>query len=194
MRRRTYPTSGNACAGFDAAPTAHPYADTGTCCTHTAPGRQDSLAYLLSPPSPNTSYDAAATPEQEACPQHGYCGQLEPGERLTAAAWLDDDRMYLADHAGNIRLLNITTGGIKTVLTGLTAPQGLTALDGRLYVSDTGNLCDLIAQLPGTDAEIRRCRVIRPEESCAPCWSASAPISYHTGLPRMAALTSRKWL
>ena len=52
--------------------------------------------------------------------------------------------MYLADFKGRIRLLNVETGEVKTVLEGLTIPQGLTALDGRLYVSDMGNVCELI--------------------------------------------------
>ena len=51
--------------------------------------------------------------------------------------------MYLADYAGNIRLLNVVTGEIKTVLEGLSIPQGLTVLAGRLYVSEMGNVCEL---------------------------------------------------
>ena len=51
--------------------------------------------------------------------------------------------MYLADYAGNIRLLNVVTGEIKTVLEGLSIPQGLTVLAGRLYVSEMGNVCAL---------------------------------------------------
>ena len=52
--------------------------------------------------------------------------------------------MYLADFKGRIRLLNVETGEVKTVLEGLTIPQGLTALNGRLYLSDMGNVCELI--------------------------------------------------
>ena len=48
-----------------------------------------------------------ATPDPDPCHEHGYCGRLEPGGRLTAAAWLDDDRMYLADYEGSLRLLNV---------------------------------------------------------------------------------------
>lgn len=52
--------------------------------------------------------------------------------------------MYLADWEGRIRLLNTETGAVQTVVEGLSIPQGLTALDGRLYVSDMGNVCQLI--------------------------------------------------
>lgn len=76
----------------------------------------------------------------------GYCGRLEPGGQLSAAAWLDDDRMYLADLEGRIRLLNVETGELRTVLTGLSMPQGLAVLNDRLYVTDMGNVCDLIQE------------------------------------------------
>ena len=66
------------------------------------------------------------------------------GGQLTAAAWLDADRMYLADYGGRIRLLNVATGEIRTVWEGLTIPQGLTVLEGRLYGTDMGNVCDLL--------------------------------------------------
>ena len=69
---------------------------------------------------------------------------LRPGGPLTAATWLDADRMYLADADGNIRLLNVATEEIKTILEGLSVPQGLTILDGRLYLSDLGNVCALL--------------------------------------------------
>ena len=72
----------------------------------------------------------------------GYCGRLEPGGQLTAAAWFDDDRMYLADLEGRIRILNVETGETRTVLTGLSNPQGLTILNDRLYVTDMGDVCD----------------------------------------------------
>ena len=72
------------------------------------------------------------------------CPTLELGGQLTAAAWLDADRMYLADWDGRIRLLNVPTGAIQTVLEGLTIPQGLTVLDGRLYLSDLGNVCEAL--------------------------------------------------
>lgn len=81
----------------------------------------------------------------EACAERGgYCGLLEPGGKLTAAAWLDADRMYLADYEGRIRLLNVETGAVRTVQTGLSIPQGLTVLNGRLYVSDMGNVCEVM--------------------------------------------------
>ena len=52
--------------------------------------------------------------------------------------------MYLADLAGNLRLLNVETGEITTALAGLSIPQGLTVLAGRLYVSEMGNVCELL--------------------------------------------------
>ncbi len=78
------------------------------------------------------------------CRDYGYCKLLEPGEQLTAAAWLDDEWMYLADYAGKLRLLNVTTGEVRTALTGLLRPQGLTVLDGRLYVSNLGSVCQAL--------------------------------------------------
>ena len=79
---------------------------------------------------------------REDCRERGgYCGMLTPGGQLTAAAWLDHDRMYLADLEGRIRLLNVGTGEIWTVRTGLSMPQGLTVLHGRLYVTDMGSVC-----------------------------------------------------
>lgn len=78
----------------------------------------------------------------EGCRERGgYCGMLTPGGQLTAAAWLDEHRMYLADLEGSIRLLDVRTGELWTVLTGLSMPQGLAVLHDRLYVSDLGNVC-----------------------------------------------------
>ena len=122
----------------------------------------------ISTPSPQTSVPAsntdaptdtaltpAATPAPAGpCEEYGDCGLLEPGGQLTAATWLDDDRMYLADWEGRVQLLNVETGEVKTVLEGLSIPQGLTVLDGRLYVSDMGNVCGLFE----TEQEITQCR------------------------------------
>ncbi len=113
----------------------------------------------IADPAPSRNLGSASavpTTVSEICPEHGYCGRLEPGGRLTAAAWLDDDRMYLADYEGKIRLLDVSDGTIETVLTGLTVPQGLTVLDGRLYVSDLGNLCDVLDEMLGPHGPERR--------------------------------------
>ena len=50
--------------------------------------------------------------------------------------------MYIADYEGSIRLLNIRTGEVRKALGGLSIPRGLTILDGRLYVSEMGNVCE----------------------------------------------------
>ena len=50
--------------------------------------------------------------------------------------------MYIADYEGSIRLLNIRTGEKRKALDGLSIPRGLTILDGRLYVSEMGDVCD----------------------------------------------------
>ena len=93
------------------------------------------------PPPASALADAPLLPD--GCRERGgYCGMLTPGGQLTAAAWLDDQRMYLADLEGRIRLLNVETGELWTVRTGLSMPQGLTVLHGRLYVSDMGNVCE----------------------------------------------------
>lgn len=99
----------------------------------------------------------AATAIPEPCDADGYCGVLSVGGALTAAAWLDESRMYLAQYDGRIQLLNVDTGEVRDVLDGLSIPQGLTALDGRLYVTDLGNLCELLAEMQFTESEISRC-------------------------------------
>ena len=62
--------------------------------------------------------------------------------------------MYLVDWEGRVLLLNVETGEVETVLEGLSVPQGLTVLDGRLYVSDMGNVCGLFE----TEQEMTQCR------------------------------------
>ncbi len=132
-----------------AVPTPTPAVPTPTPAVPT-PAAPDPTPY----PHPNTGSDIAApAPVPELCPEHGYCDRLELGGKLTAAAWLDDDRMYLADFEGNIRLLDVTTGAVTTVLEGLSIPRGLTVLDGRLYVSEMGNVCQLVRQLPGAEQD-----------------------------------------
>ena len=112
-------------------------------------------------PTPRPTLQPTSTPVPlptpalavEDCDGSGYCGRLEAGVRVTAAAWLDDDRMYLAGWDGSIRLLNVETGDVATALEGLayprglTYPQGLTVLGGRLYVTDVGNACQLMQEL-----------------------------------------------
>ena len=88
-------------------------------------------------PAPPTATPVPPTPTP--VPQYKL---LQPGGRLTAAAWFDDDHMYIADYEGSIRLLNIRTGEIRKALDGLSIPRGLTILDGRLYVSEMGNVCE----------------------------------------------------
>ena len=106
----------------------------------------------------------------EGCGERGgYCGVLEPGGRLTAAAWLDDDRMYLTDISGRIRLLDVESGELRTVLTNLSVPQGLTVLNERLYVTDMGNVCDVMqaekARLESGGLEVFPwCAMLLPED------------------------------
>ena len=104
------------------------------------------------PPAP------ATLPHPWPCREFGgYCGVFAVGGNLLAAAWLDDRRMYLADQEGRIRLLDVATGAIDTMIDGLSWPRGLTALDGRLYVSELGNTCELLRELSG-NAEQSSCR------------------------------------
>ena len=113
----------------------------------------------VAPAEPGVRADTHSLPRTDAlvpCVEDGYCGVLEVGGTLLTAAWLDDERMYLTDMQGRIRLLNVETGEVATVLEGLSAPKGLTVLDGRLYVSDMGNFCELTMEL-------------NPEESVAGC-------------------------
>ena len=50
--------------------------------------------------------------------------------------------MYIADYEGSIRLLNIRTGEVRKALDRLSVPRGLTILDGRLYMTEMGNVCE----------------------------------------------------
>ena len=86
--------------------------------------------------------------QQVTCGADGYCALFKLDAGLTAAAWLDDARMYLAGYDGSIHLLNVDSGEIRTVLRGLSIPQGLIVLDGRLYATDMGNVCDVLPK-PG---------------------------------------------
>ena len=52
--------------------------------------------------------------------------------------------MYIASMEGNIWLLNVYTGEARKVLDGLAVPQGLTIMDGRLYISHLGDNCHLL--------------------------------------------------
>ena len=112
--------------------------------TPEATGRRYAFAAATPIPAGEPAGASTLTPisEPAATPQP-IPEPLRPGGQLTAAAWLDADRMYLADYAGNIRLLNVVTREVKTVLEGLSIPQGLTVLAGRLYVSEMGNVCEL---------------------------------------------------
>ncbi len=112
------------------------------------------VADSASPPGVSSAF-AVPDAVSGVCPEHGYCALLEPGGRLTAAAWLDEDRMYLADFEGRIRLLDVKTGVVTMALDGLSIPRGLTVLDGRLYVSEMGNVCRLIRQVRGPDIGCR---------------------------------------
>lgn len=93
------------------------------------------------PTPPNQAFapNVERTEILEPCVEDGYCGVFAVSGRLTASAWLDAERMYLTDMEGRIWLLNVETGEAATVLEGLAYPQGVTVLDGRLYVSDLGN-------------------------------------------------------
>ena len=114
------------------------------------PTEQPTAATAEQPPAP----EPAAEPFP--CPARGYCGVFTVDGRLTAAAWLDDEQLYLADWDGRIQLLNIMSGEITTVLEGLSIPQGLTVLDGRLYIADMGNVCELHNEQVG--AEFPACK------------------------------------
>ena len=93
-------------------------------------------------PPTATSAPPTATPMPPTATPTPQYELLKPGGRLTAAAWFDDDHMYIADYEGSIRLLNIRTGKVRKALGGLSIPRGLTILDGRLYVSEMGDVCD----------------------------------------------------
>ena len=112
-------------------PTATPIPPTAT----PAPPTATPVPPTATPPPTTATPTPTPTPE----PQYEL---LKPGGRLTAAAWFDDDHMYIADYEGNIRLLNIRTGEARKVLDRLSVPRGLTILDGRLYMTEMGNICD----------------------------------------------------
>ena len=91
-------------------------------------------------PVPPTATPVPPTPSPTPEPQYEL---LKPGGQLTVAAWLDDDHMYIAERReSRIRLLNIRTGETRKVLDGLSIPRGMTILDGRLYISEMGDVCN----------------------------------------------------
>ena len=113
-------------------PTATPIPPTATPVPPTA---------TLVPPTATLVPPTATPAPPTATPMPQY-ELLQPGGRLTAAAWFDDDHMYIADYEGSIRLLNIRTGEVRKAIGGLSIPRGLTILDRRLYVSEMGDICD----------------------------------------------------
>ena len=92
-----------------------------------------------------------------AC-EDGYCGQISTGVLPTAAAWLDDSRMYVAYYGGFIELLDVESGERRWLLGGLIIPRGLTVLDGRLYVTDMGNVCHEMLEEPTESLNAWNCR------------------------------------
>ena len=131
----------------------------------------DSGARQPDPTAPNRAFASNDSTQEflEPCVEDGYCRVFAVGGRLLTAAWLDDERMYLTDTQGRIRLLNVDTGDIETVLEGLTIPQGLTVLDGRLYVSDLGNVCQLLQELSGDE-----------QDSTCKRWPSGAVTEFYT--------------
>ena len=133
-----------ACGGDDPAP----------------PPYRAALAGPTAEPTPSPEPGAEPAPSPELTPPasgllrrvdaHGYRGLITyvPGGLLTAA-WLDHDRMYVADMQGRIQLVDVRRGRRQVVLEGLVNPQGLTVLDGRLYVTDMGNACAEIDRVTG---------------------------------------------
>ena len=104
------------------------------------------------PPYYPELYPKFLSPSDTApCHESGYCAMFAVGGGLLAAAWLDDRRMYLGDHEGRIRLLDVESGEVDVIVEGLSWPRGLTVLDGRLYVSEIGNTCELLQELSGRD-------------------------------------------
>ena len=124
-------------------PTATPIPPTATPIPPTAtpiPPTATSVPPTATPAPPTaTPAPPTATPAATPAPQYKL---LTPHGTLTAATWFDDDHMYIADFEGNIRLLNIRTGETRKVLGGLSIPRGLTILDGRLYISEMGDVCN----------------------------------------------------
>ena len=122
-------------------PTATPIPPTATPIPPTAtPVPPISNIYTPSPPTATPAPPTATPIPPTATPTPQY-ELLKPGSRPTAAAWFDDNHMYIADYAGSIRLLNIRTGEARKVIDSLSIPRGLTILDGRLYVSEMGSVC-----------------------------------------------------
>ena len=109
-------------------------------------------------PAPEPTPRQGYFPLIDTCEADGYCGFLNPGGRITAATWFDDTRIYLASWEGEIRLLDISTGSVRTVLEGLRIPQGLAVLDGRLYVTDMGNVCEIIEEYD-YELAVEQCKV-----------------------------------
>ena len=113
-------------------------------------------------PPTATPVPPTATPVPPTATPSPQYELLKPHGMLTAATWFDDDHMYIADYDGGVRLLNIRTGETRIALRGLSIPRGLTILDGRLYISDMGDVCnrmyEYIEYFEGEyEARIRSC-------------------------------------
>lgn len=119
----------------------------------------------LPPPAPAKP---ATSPAAGDCTSSGYCGQFNVGGPLQASAWLDSDRMYLADGAGKVQLLNVTTGQATTALDSDGFYKGITLLNGRLYLSDAGPVAAALRAAAGTAAQQPRMRLAEhPAENMA---------------------------
>ena len=129
-----------------APPTATPIPPTATPVPPTAtpvPPTATPVPPTATPVPPTaTPVPPTATPVPPTATPTPQYKLLQSGGRLTAAEWFDDDHMYISDYEGSIRLLNIRTGEVRKALDGLSIPRGLTILDGRLYVSEMGNVCE----------------------------------------------------
>ena len=158
-------------------------------------------SWIANLPETNPIRAVTRAPECALDGYEGYCGLIDVGGRLTAATWLSDNHMYIADWDGRIRLLNTGTGEVRTVMQGLSIPQGLTVLDGRLFVSDTGGVCDLMYEYleefedPGgaiASCRFKRQYIRKADVVLSDYMSRTNAKSFHTTFMHQATLATGK--
>lgn len=105
--------------------------------------------------------------------------ETDPGNRLD----LRDDQLAIADSGnGAVRVVDLPTGTIDTILAGLDRPHDVAiGADGTIFVADTGASCVRALSLTGETAVVAgRCGVSGP--AMAEVDAASATLDYPCGV------------
>ncbi len=126
-----------------------------------------------------SGYDGDGGPASEARLNAPSDTEMDPGNRLD----LRDGRLALADSGnGAVRVVDLGTGIIDTVLDGLDRPHDVAiGSDGTIYVADTGASC-VRALSPEGDATVVAGRCEEPGPATAEVDAADATLDYPCGV------------